>query len=253
MASLYDILAPALGICIAITLLLVLVLVIRGSARKFWVVLAYVAWELFATAALTIADMLYRGTANVTHNTATAAQLWYGRAYWTNDVLVDLFRFMLVIVLIYKAADGPRRSLGRALTALVLVMVALPFAIFHTTFTPYPTMNWFNSTSELLNFGAAVMNLILWGQLLVSKRRDPQILMVSLGLGVVVTGTAMLYGFRHLLPEATWLADLLLNLVQLVGWTTWCRAFWPTGRSSQLSSSPAPLRRAELRQVSERS
>ncbi len=228
MSSIYDQLAPCLGIFNALALLLVFVFLFQGPMRKFWVVLAYVAWELFATAALTIADVLCRGTAYSDTTTRTVAQLWYSRAYWTNDVIVDLFRFVLVIVLIHMSANGRRVLFGRSLATLVLAMMILPFVLFHPTFHPYPRSDWFNHTSQFLNFGASAMNLILWAQLIASRHRDAQVLMVSLGLGVVVAGTSMVYGFRYLLRGATPMAmtGLSLNLVQLIGWTIWCRTFW---------------------------
>ena len=46
----YDV----LGIGNGIVLLSVLILLLRGPFRKFWVLLLYVAWELFATVTLTI-------------------------------------------------------------------------------------------------------------------------------------------------------------------------------------------------------
>lgn len=231
MTSIYDLLAPALGILTSLALLLVLIFVSLGAWKKYWVVCLYVSWELFATAALTVADMIYHGTAPVTATTQTAAQAFYSRAYWTNDLVVDLLRFVLVIVLIYKAAEGEKRVLGRLLTMLVVTMIVLPFVIFHPTFTPYPRGSWFNSASQLMNFGAALMNLILWAQLIrPPRRRERDLLMVSLGLGIVVTGTSLMYGFRHLFPKSTSVAvaNLLLNLVQLIGWSVWCWAFWPS-------------------------
>src|SRR5258706_394305 len=83
---------------------------------QFRVVLVYVIWELLATATLTIADIVVNGSAPATEATLTTAQRLYGRAYWTNDVIVDLLRFVLVIILIYKAADGSKTVLGRVLT-----------------------------------------------------------------------------------------------------------------------------------------
>jgi len=103
----------------------------------------------------------------------------------------------------------------------------------------FPNIDWFQSTSELLNFGAAIMNVILWGTLLSSKRRDPQILLVSLGLGIVVTGTAMAYGIRHLIGPVEFKAVgyLIMNLSQLLGWLVWCRAFWPAPQPKKTAAA----------------
>lgn len=253
MNRVYDILAPVLGIGIAAALLCVLIFLSLGWQRKYLIVFVYAAWELVANVGFTVADILYHGTSQTTPATRTAAQLWYARLYWTNDVLVDLFRFVLVIVLIYRAAEGVRRVSGKALAVLVLVMIVLPFPLFHfNTQTAsqdflhvrFPPAKWLNSTSELLNFGAAIMNLMLWGTLIASKRRDPQLLQVSIGLGIVVTGTAMAYGVRHILGEQEFatVGYLLMNLTQLAGWAMWCRAFWPGSRAKKPVGTPVVSR-----------
>lgn len=250
MTHVYDVLAPILGVSNAVALLLLVVFLILGPTRKFWVVLLYVSWELLATAGLTLTDLLLNGTVQVDHASQTLANRIYADLYWTNDVIVDLLRFVLVVVLIYKVVGSSKPLLGRVLTGLVLAMIVLPFLLFHPFLQPpraplsstsaflnfgeaifhtYPRGAWFNSASQLLNFGAAVMNVILWGALIQSKKRDPQILALSIGLGILVTGTAVSYGFRHFAPAGQFTAvlNLILNLTQLAAWLIWCRAFWP--------------------------
>jgi hypothetical protein len=248
MNRVYDFLAPVLGVGTAGALSLVLIFLLLGPFRKYWIVLAYVAWELLATVGFTIADLLYHGTAQVKPGMATHAQQLYARLYWTNDVIVDLFRFVLVIMLIYAASAGAKRRVsGHVLAAVVLAMMILPFVLFNRNPKPveifsytlsFPNGAWFNSASEMLNFGAAIMNLMLWAILLPSKQRDPQLLMVSLGLGVVVTGTAFAYGVRFLGGAAS--GFLFMNLTQLIGWALWCRAFRPKRGSRQLVDHAVP-------------
>ena len=247
MSHFYEALAPVLGVGTALALLLVLVFLLLSPARKYWIIAVYVAWELFATAALTIADVLYHGSTPMAGATQTAANKLYARLYWTNDVIVDLFRFLLVIVLIHMASARARRVSGRVLGALVVAMVILPFVLFDMSLRPleigslrlsFPGSAWFNSTSELLNFGAAIMNLMLWATLIASKRRDSQLLMVSAGLGIVVTGTAIAYGMRYLMGQSQFgaMGYLFMNLTQLAGWATWCWAFWPAARRQAMSN-----------------
>jgi hypothetical protein len=252
MSRIYDLIAPVLGVGIALALLCVLINLILGRFYKYWMVLAYVAWELLATLGFTVADAFYHGTSPTTLATMTPAQALYARLYWTNDVIVDLFRFVLVIILIYMAAEGSKRVSGHLLAGLVIAMLVLPFVLFEPGFKvveiaslhiPFPRSAWSRSTSELLNFGAAIMNLMLWGTLLASKRRDPQILLVSLGLGIVVAGTAFAYGVRHLMGESQFKAVgyLFMNLTQLIGWLIWCRAFWPKPKAKKMVDSPVAV------------
>jgi hypothetical protein len=237
----YDFLAPALGIGGGVLLLLLVVFLLIGPAKRFWVFLVYVSWELIASIGLTLADLHFHGTAQVTGSDAGKI---YARLYWTNDVIVDLLRFVLIAVLIYQIVGTSKPQWGRGLSALVLVMIVLPFFLFQPIFsaTPsltlfparYPRAAWFNSTSQLLNFGAAIMNVVLWGALIQAKKRDPQILAVSIGLGILVTGTAISLGLRHFAPsgELTAAFNLFINLSQLAATLIWCRAFWPVSKDA---------------------
>ncbi len=165
----------------------------------------------------------------------------YAHLYWTNDVMVHLLRFLLVIIFTYQAIgqSTARAALGRLLGGVVIVVVLLPFLLFHPHFTPWPQNAWFYSNGEFLSFGAAIMNLVLWGALIASKQRERQLLTVSSGLGVVVTGEAIAYGMRHFIPLGTFrfLPSIFLILTQIAGWTIWCRAFWPAKNPESVPSA----------------
>jgi hypothetical protein len=218
-----------LAVCNGLALLLILILLLRGPFRKFLIVLFYVAWELIATVTLTVLGVFYNAPAQDSAAHADAIR-WYARLYWGNDVIVDLFRFILVIVLTYRATapGGMRVPVGRLLGGVVTITCVLPFFIFPMGSQPWPKGEWFNSTSELLNFGAAIMNLGLWAALIANRERERQFVAVSMGLGVLVTGTAISYGLRHFIsPEDRAIPNLFLMLVQLGAWSVWCLAFWP--------------------------
>src|SRR5207253_1650526 len=98
---------------------------------------------------------------------------------------------------------------------------------------------WFNSTSQVLNFGAAIMNLGLWTALLSSKRRDPQLTMVSIGLGVAVAGQAIGFGVRRLIHEgsdARQLADVFMSLTHVLSVFLWCWAFRSYAKARKTTS-----------------
>jgi hypothetical protein len=215
-----------LAIVNAIVLLVALVFLARGPARKFWIVLVYIASELSANFGLAVADFFLSRPVG---DAAIISRLRYAHLYWTSNLFLDLLRFLLVILLIGRAASGTgaRPAVNGFLIGVVLAALILPFALFHPVFTPWPPGAWFNSASELLNFGAALMNLPLWATLIGSRLRDPQFLKVSAGLGVAVAGSALAYGLRHFIPPGSfrWLPNLFLMLSQLVGWLLWCAAF----------------------------
>lgn len=249
MIRVYDVLAPFIGVGSAVALLVLIFLLLLGPTRKLWVLLLYVSWELFGTVGLTVADLRLNGTSQPEHNTNPG--LLYSALYWTNDVIVDLLRFVLLAVLIYQVVGNSKPLIRQLLTGLVVAMVVLPFLLFHPIFpaprfaadpfTAYPGVAWFNSTGQLLNFGDALMNVILWGALIQAKKRDPQVLAVSIGLGILVTSFAFGYGLRHFVPRGEWTAtfNLFLNLMQLAVWLIWCRAFWPVPKQKMPDAAVA--------------
>ncbi len=207
-------------------LLFAFVRLLIGPVRRFWAVLIYVGWALIGNLGLTVADVVY---------SAPDQRLLYGHLYWTNEVSLDVVLFLAVIVLTHEATpEGPhRKKVARLLGGVAVAALVLPVLLFHPTFTPWPTPQWFNSAAEVLNFGAALMNLVLWGTLIASRQRDPQLLKVSAGLGVVVTAAAISYGLRHFIPlEGVLrpLPNLFLMIAQPAGWSILCWAFWPAPR-----------------------
>ena len=228
----YDLLA----ILSAGALLGVFVRLLLGPVRRFWVVLIYVGWALTSTVGLTIADVVY---------SAPDQRLLYEHLYWTNEVVLDVLLFLVVIDLTYKATpEGPhRKKVARLLAGVAVAALVLPVLLFHPTFTPWPTVQWFNSTAEVLNFGAEIMNLVLWGALIASRRRDPQLLKVSVGLGLVVTAAAISYGLRRFIPVEGVLRplpNLFLMISQPAGWSILCWAFWPAPKPRAVPDNALP-------------
>jgi hypothetical protein len=146
---------------------------------------------------------------------------------------------LMVIGMTYRALAGNplRAKIERFLTVAVICTIVLPFVLFRG---PILGTHWFNETCQMLNFGAAVMNLALWTALLGNQKRDPLLLAVSAGLGVAVTGAAITYGLHYFKwstnATARNLVDLIKSLAYIVSLLIWCRAFWPV---RQLKPDPA--------------
>jgi len=224
---------------IDVTLQFVLIfLLIRGPFRK------YLVFSIYAIASLaaSIVEVF------VMHQAHPSAAL-FRKIYWSDEVLTDLLLFLTVISLIYLAVESNplRAKTGRLLAGIVVIVLILPFILFHAPFLTDPKQwtpawgKWFNSTSQILNFGAAIMNLGLWTALLSSKRRDGQLTMVSIGLGVAVAGQAIGFGVRHFIPDTSGLRqipDLFMSLTHAFSVFLWCWAFW---RSASRSPTPDPV------------
>jgi hypothetical protein len=229
-----------LGILTTVVQVLLLAFLLKSSLRKSIVLTVYVLLDLANNTILTLFDFLYGGSSHVSLASSSEAQRMYTHLYWTGEVILDLVLFLLVIELTYHATEGGplRAAAGKILTLVVIVVSLLPFVLFHPKFSPWPNGFWFNSTSQLLNFGGAIMNLALWTALIASKRRDPELLTVSAGMGIAVTGAAISFGLRHFisLSGPRWIPDLFLLLTHLTGLIIWCWAFRPAAKPRQVPS-----------------
>jgi hypothetical protein len=165
----------------------------------------------------------------------------YRNLYWSSDLVLDFLLFLMVITLTYRIVgrNPLLRPFGRMLFLVVAAAIALPFILFH----PFFQLGWFRHTSQLLSLGAAVMTLLLWTAIIGTRDRDPQLMLVSAGLGVAVTGVAIAYGLLQFTSaNFRWLPDLFKSLTQVGSMMIWCWAFRPSASepSSRIEAVPDP-------------
>jgi hypothetical protein len=206
------------------------VFLLFGPVRKYAFVLAYSSLQL--TTSLLEVWVLHRFG-------ATSRQ--YSKLFWTDEIVLDLLLFLILILLTYRAMEGSpmRGAMGRMLGAVTVLVIALPFVLFKGAFVK---MAWFDHTSQLLNFGAALLNLGLWTALLGSRRRDPKLLTVSAGFGIIATGVAICFGLRLLVmvPGAAFRAvSEIFVFAHLAGSMILCWAFRPGVSSFMRQSNDA--------------
>jgi hypothetical protein len=202
-----------------------IVFLLRSSFRRYPVLLVYCVLQLAATITEEYVFRVHGQTS------------FFRKLYWTDEITLDLLLFLMVITLIYRALEGSpmRVAMGRLLAAVMAIVMVVPFVLFSAR--RFST-SWFDGTSQLLNFGAAIMNLGLWTALIGTKKRDPLLLTVSAGLGVAVTGAAIAYGLRRFTPPTSTpqqLANLFKTLTYLTSVGIWCWAFRPSAKKA-----PAP-------------
>ena len=208
----------------------VIIFLLRGPFKRYPLLLVYCVSQLAATVT---EEYVYRvfGDANSLFRTL----------YWTDEVTLDLLLFLLVITLTYRALEGNpmRTGMGRLLGAVLLIVLVVPFVLFGARRF---SRAWFDSTSQLLNFGGALLNLGLWTALNGTRKRDPLLLQVSAGLGIAVTGAAIAFGLRRYTPPRgtlQQLANLLKTLTYLASVAIWCWAFRPAAKKNP--ASPAAV------------
>jgi len=213
-----------------------LYLLIRGPFRRYFLIFAYC---LAQTAQIVVDGAVLRkfGVASTEYKTV----------FWTDALVVDMLLFLVVIAVAHQALEGSplRSNLTRLLAIVSGVILILPFVvlksrIFYT--------RWFNGTDQILNFGIAILNLFLWTALLANKKRDPQLLTVTAGLGARVAATALLLGLRQFTEGGgigREIADIAARLSIVAGTLIWCWAFRPSTRPKKpvpaAVQTPAPL------------
>lgn len=207
--------------------LILLVLLLRGFFREYLILGIYCVVQLLIT---TVEEFVFHYAGAKSHV--------YSHLYWADEVIIDALLFLMVIVLTERALKG-KASLPRASQLLRIVAAAamiLPFVVFYQRdlFGPF----WFNGTSQLLSFGAAIMNLFLWTALAGNRKRDPRLLTVSAGLGLAVTAAALYYGIR-VFTRGT--PEQLLNGFKAgahaLSVLLWCTAFWPRSKGRRVPSA----------------
>jgi hypothetical protein len=197
------------------------VLLVLSFARRYSILLVYSLAYLSATM---MGEIILRRD-----GVRSAA---YRTFYWRGEVGLDLLLFLTVIILIYQALEGSaaRSRAGILLAAVVALALLLPFVVLQSRIF---SNRWFDGASQILNFSAALLNLCLWTALLLTKKRDPRLLGVSLGVGITVTGAAIGYGLLQLIASGHGLINLFSPIAHVTGLVLWCRAFAPTGKVGQ--------------------
>ena len=204
------------AVSLALQVLLVFLL-LRGPIRKYFIIFLYSVVYLSTSVVEVI----------VSRQGGKLTPL-YARVYWTDEIVLDLLLFLLVIVLALRAtAQSPLRgAVAKLLLVVTVLALVLPFVIGTSRFF---SARWFRLTSQILNFGGALMNLGLWTGLIGSKKREAELLVVSAGLGIAVAGQAIYYGIRLLTanPLLRSFSDVLNVLTHIAGVAIWCWAFRP--------------------------
>jgi hypothetical protein len=197
---------------------LALVLLLRGPVSRYFPLFLY----LLTWTAATVAEGW------VLESKGGADPLYF-KIYWGGELLLDLLLFFLVISLTVRALEGSplKPKIVRFFTIVLALALIVPFVAFDSKIG---TQRWNQSVAQLLNFGAAVMNLGLWSALVMSRMRDRQLLTVSAGLGVAVAGAALTLGVRQFTSQGDTLreiSDSVHRLTQVASPLIWCWAFRP--------------------------
>jgi hypothetical protein len=227
---------PALQICAVLLNIVLLVLLLRGFLRKYTFLFIYnLAQFLIILAERVLLQDADRGTAHYRH------------VYWSTEIIWDFLLFLLIADFIQRALAGrPQQALARKLLwGVSAAVVILPFVLYSDR--PIFESHWFSGATQVINFGAAILTLVLWGALIASRDRDPQLMTVCAGLGITVAGAAFAWGVRQLAPGHSsgaegvrYIADFFAVLTYLGGLALWCWAFRHPASATAPIAVPGP-------------
>ncbi len=198
--------------------LLVLNELIGGAYRKYPLLLIY----SFALLAATVAE----STRFLTGGFSDAD---YRNWYWINDTILRSLLFFIVISLIATALKNSpsRKPLVRLLGIGAVLVVGVSLFVSYDFSGGHFRNSGLARTGSNLSFAATLFSLALWASLLRQRDRDWQLLRLTAGLGVSVSGESIAHAMRAAMQrETTWvvLPNLLAVLSNLGGLYIWWRA-----------------------------
>jgi hypothetical protein len=185
--------------------LLVISALLRGSYRQYPFVSAY-------SLALLLSTVLEIGLQ------AAPKTLKQGY-YWTDEVILDVLVFCVVIAFIDEAAQHSRQKMIERhwLVLAGALMCAISIVIHHgLSLNRQMTL-----VSRDLNICAVILDLILWSLLATARRPNRRLMLLSGGLGLQLTGAIMgeqLRNWSHSLHMAGGLVEVTTGFLALYIW-----------------------------------
>jgi hypothetical protein len=196
--------------------LLIIGALLRGSYRRFPFLLIY-SVVLFLTTVIEISvNQAYFSGSPIGHSRAMY--------YWTDEAIRQALIFAVVISLAYGATKN-LQSRGLIRAGLIAGAVIIGIASFLSHYDSHSaTGRWMTPWVRDIDFAAAFLDLGLWTLLMASRYKDPQLLLLSGGLGVQFAGEAIGQSVRYLFPWPLSPGDFVSLTTNLAGLWIWWQA-----------------------------
>ncbi len=211
------------GVAVGVPLqLLVIGTMLHGGYRRFPVVFIYVLAQFLTTCLETPLALSYYHT-NDRHTGSR-----FARVYFTDEIVLQFLVFALVMTLIWQATSAARtkRALRASLIGGVILFAGISMLVHFDANVPMG--RWMTFWSRDLNFGAAILDMLLWAMLIAKRQKDSRLLMLSGGLGIMFTGEAIGESVRNLQSHASALSlpgSILVVLANLAFMYIWWQTF----------------------------
>jgi hypothetical protein len=156
----------------------------NAGARRYPLVFAY--------AVVTFLLVVVQAPLSLSYYRSLQGQQWFETVYYSSQGLAYALLIGVVLSFLYSATDRypGRRVLRLALSAAGLLFIALSGWVEHDARVPLGA--WVTRWTRDLNFGAAVLDLALWGMLIAVRRPDSKfLLLLTGGMGIMFSGEAI--------------------------------------------------------------
>jgi hypothetical protein len=158
-------------------------------------------------------------------------------AYWIGEGIGQLLIFAAVISMIYVATATLEK---RVQVRQALLSGAILFAVLSVALHYDPAIRngkWMGLVSRDLNFCSAILDMALWTLLLLFQRQQHRLLLLSGGLGIQFTLTAIGHSMRQMLPAVLVLGNVLIVVASFACLYVWWQAF----RTSPVPTPPGTV------------
>lgn len=200
--------------------LLIVAAMLHGGFRQFPAIFAYVVAEFLTT----VIEMPQALAWYHTHNPHVGAS--YAVWYWRDEIALQVLVLVVVVGLIWSATSAARtrRTLRLALLIGIVLFGGISF-LYH--FVPNaPKLGvWWTPWARDLNFGAAILDMMLWAMLIAKRQKDSRVLMLSAGLGIMFTGEAIGESIRTLSAGAVIPGGILMIVTNFAFNYIWWQTF----------------------------
>lgn len=186
--------------------------VTRGWLTSFPLVFCFCLTQILVEAAGAIVNVRFGPHAR-----------FYFEVFWAGDLLAHTLVIVLISMLIRRAV--PVAVKNRAVVAVLLGMAALAASSLVILYSSHIN-RWMTPVTRNMSFGEELLNLILWTLLLQKSDYDYQLLVVSAGIGIQVTGEVIGHTLRlYTSNSSMWVPDQLVFISEMMCLLVWLWAF----------------------------
>jgi hypothetical protein len=158
--------------------------------------------------------------------------------YWINEGIIQVLVYLLVVSLMGKTLSTGTQKRGFRFDYAVAALALMAFCIVVAYKPDSHYLVSMTAASRNLSFASAILNLLLWSMLLATKKRDPQLLTLSTGLGVQTTGRAIGHSLRKIpVTELKLLGNSLMVLTYMLSFVI---LWWALHKRKQSDSFDRP-------------